>query len=235
MISRRAQCCDGSEVARKPASWRKPTPSPLSAIHGGEAYGEARWRELDVILPDGTTHAGRTPEHWRRVALIVARMTGRRVGGDPATRMLGTALGRGLKPLGHRELGLAASRKYQLFAVGQANGPKRPVCRRYRWCRNLPLVEGPHSARRSCRRVRRPRGRRQPPTGSPATAQALSVARRGGEPAEFALDEPGEGERRPVFVFGADDLHADRQAIRDRDRNDGRRQPAGRRGIGPDQ
>ena len=41
--------------------------------HGGEAYGEARWRELDVILPDGTTHAGRTPAHWRRVALIVAR------------------------------------------------------------------------------------------------------------------------------------------------------------------
>ena len=24
----------------------------------------------DVILPDGTTHAGRTPAHWRRVALI---------------------------------------------------------------------------------------------------------------------------------------------------------------------
>ena len=128
-----------------------------------------------------------------------------------------------------------AVRKFRSFAGGSANGPNRPICGRCRWCRNLPLVEGPHSARRSCRRVRRPRGRRQPLTGSPATAQALSVARRGGEPAEFALDEPGEGERRPVFVFGADDLHADRQAIRDRDRNDGRRQPAGRRGIGPDQ
>ncbi len=34
------------------------------------------------------THAGRTPEHWRRVALIVAQMTGKRVGVDPATRML---------------------------------------------------------------------------------------------------------------------------------------------------
>ena len=121
------------------------------------------------------------------------------------------------------------------YSRGPANGPKRPICRRYRWCRNLPLVEGPHSARRSCRRVRRPRGRRQPLTGSPATAQALSVARRGGEPTEFALDEPGEGERRPVFVFGADDLHADRQTIRDSDVNDSRRQPAGRRGIGPDQ
>ena len=39
--------------------------------HGGEAYSEARRRERDVILRDGTTHAGRTPAHWRRVALIV--------------------------------------------------------------------------------------------------------------------------------------------------------------------
>jgi hypothetical protein len=56
--------------------------------HGAEAYREARERERDVILTDGTTHAGRTPEHWRRVALIVARMTGKRVGVDTATRML---------------------------------------------------------------------------------------------------------------------------------------------------
>jgi hypothetical protein len=41
-----------------------------------------------VILPNETTHAGRTPGHWRRVALIVARMMGKRVGVDPATRML---------------------------------------------------------------------------------------------------------------------------------------------------
>jgi hypothetical protein len=27
-----------------------------------------------VILPDGTTHAGRTPAHWRRAAIIVAAM-----------------------------------------------------------------------------------------------------------------------------------------------------------------
>jgi hypothetical protein len=46
--------------------------------HGAEGYGEARQRERDVILPDGTTHAGRTPAHWGRVALIVARMTGKR-------------------------------------------------------------------------------------------------------------------------------------------------------------
>ena len=41
-----------------------------------------------MILPDGTTHAGRTPAHWRRVALIVARRTGYAVGLNTATRML---------------------------------------------------------------------------------------------------------------------------------------------------
>jgi len=40
-----------------------------------------------VVLPDGTTHAGRTPAHWRRVALIVAKQTGHKVGLDAATRM----------------------------------------------------------------------------------------------------------------------------------------------------
>ena len=56
--------------------------------HGGEAYSEARQRERDVVLSDGTTHAGRTPAHWRSVALIVARITGKRVGFDTATRVL---------------------------------------------------------------------------------------------------------------------------------------------------
>ena len=55
--------------------------------HGAEAWREARQRERDVILPDGTTHAGRMPAHWRRVALIVANRTGHRVGLDTATRM----------------------------------------------------------------------------------------------------------------------------------------------------
>ena len=55
---------------------------------GAEASGEARQRERDVVLPSGATHAGRTPAHWRRAALIVARMTGKRVGVDTATRML---------------------------------------------------------------------------------------------------------------------------------------------------
>ena len=56
--------------------------------HGGAAYWEARRRERDVILPDGTTHRGRTPAHWRRVALVVAKRTGHAVGLDTATRMM---------------------------------------------------------------------------------------------------------------------------------------------------
>ena len=47
---------------------------------GIEAYVEARRRERDVVLPDGTAH-------WRRVALIVAKMTGKEIGLDTATRM----------------------------------------------------------------------------------------------------------------------------------------------------
>jgi hypothetical protein len=38
--------------------------------------------ERDVILADGTTHSGRTPARWRRVALIVTRIAGKRVGVD---------------------------------------------------------------------------------------------------------------------------------------------------------
>ena len=59
--------------------------------HGAEAYSEARQPERDVILPDGTTHAGQTREHWRRFALVMARSTGKRVGVDTATRMAKTA------------------------------------------------------------------------------------------------------------------------------------------------
>jgi len=55
--------------------------------HGAEANREARERERDVILTDGTTHAGRTPAHWLRVALTVARVTGKRIDVDTATRM----------------------------------------------------------------------------------------------------------------------------------------------------
>jgi len=66
---------------------REPMPRLLSATIAPRSHSEPRQRERDVILTDGTTHAGRTPEHWRRVALVVARMTGKRVGMDTATRM----------------------------------------------------------------------------------------------------------------------------------------------------
>jgi hypothetical protein len=60
----------------------------LMRDHGGAAYWEARRRERDVVLPDGTTHQGHTPAHWRRVALVVAKRTGHAVGLDTATRMV---------------------------------------------------------------------------------------------------------------------------------------------------
>lgn len=41
-----------------------------------------------MALPKGTTHAGRTPGRRRRVALIVAKRAGKRIGLDTATRML---------------------------------------------------------------------------------------------------------------------------------------------------
>jgi hypothetical protein len=55
---------------------------------GDEAYREARRRERDVILPDGTTHQGRTPAYWRQVALIIAKRTNHRAGLDTASRFL---------------------------------------------------------------------------------------------------------------------------------------------------
>ena len=76
---------------RRRQGWRKADAEALIRDHGAEAYGEARQRERDVILPDGTTHAGQTPAHRRRVALIVARMMGKRVGLDTATRMAADA------------------------------------------------------------------------------------------------------------------------------------------------
>ncbi len=63
------RCCDRFDAARKPAGWHGPTPRPLVRDNCAEAHSEARRREHDVVLPDGTTHAGRTPAHWRRVAL----------------------------------------------------------------------------------------------------------------------------------------------------------------------
>jgi len=71
------QCLRGRQQAERLA---QADAAALIRDHGAKAYGEARHRERDVVLPDGTTHAGRTPAHWRRVALILARMTGKRAG-----------------------------------------------------------------------------------------------------------------------------------------------------------
>ena len=72
---------------RRGATGLSPIRGGSSRIDSSRARAKARRRERDVVLPDGTTHVGRTPVHWRRVALMVAKMTGKRVGLDTATRM----------------------------------------------------------------------------------------------------------------------------------------------------
>ncbi len=63
-----------------------------------------------MVLPDGTTHAGRTPAHWRRVALMVAKMTGNHVGVDTASRMTMDAdLSDRSEPVGRRRRGLVVN------------------------------------------------------------------------------------------------------------------------------
>jgi hypothetical protein len=79
-----ADACNRSGNAWRLAGWRQADAEALIRDHGASAYSEARERERDVVLTDGTTHAGRTPAHWRRAALMVARMTGKRVGVDTA-------------------------------------------------------------------------------------------------------------------------------------------------------
>ena len=56
--------------------------------HGADAYSEARNRQRDGVLHNGNTEDGRTPAHWRRVALIAARRTGDAVGVNTAKRIL---------------------------------------------------------------------------------------------------------------------------------------------------
>lgn len=66
----------------------------LMRAHGRQAYTEARRRERDTVLPDGTAYISQRA-HWRRVALIVARMTGKRVGLDTASRIIEPRLATG--------------------------------------------------------------------------------------------------------------------------------------------
>ena len=85
------QCRNGSRRRHQAERLAQADAEALIRDRGAEAYGEARRQERDVILPDGTTHAGRTPAHWRRVALIVAKRTGKRIGLDTSTRMAADA------------------------------------------------------------------------------------------------------------------------------------------------
>jgi hypothetical protein len=57
----------------------------LVSGHGAEAYWEARRRERDANVLDGSTHPVRTPAHWRQVALATAHRTGREIRVDTAT------------------------------------------------------------------------------------------------------------------------------------------------------
>jgi hypothetical protein len=50
--------------------------------HGAEAYSKARQREHEA-------GSDAMVKHWRRVVVAIAKKTGKRVGVDTATRMLG--------------------------------------------------------------------------------------------------------------------------------------------------
>jgi len=62
--------------------------SKSASESGPAAEGVPSSSSLRAVYGAAPTHAGRTSAHWRRVALIVTRMTGKRIGVDTATRML---------------------------------------------------------------------------------------------------------------------------------------------------
>jgi hypothetical protein len=66
------------QAARR--GWRKADAEALIRDHALRPMAR-------LACASGTTHAGRTPAHWGRVALIVVRMTGKRVGLDTAAWM----------------------------------------------------------------------------------------------------------------------------------------------------
>ena len=53
---------------------------PAIRLLGGDAYGEARWREQ-------TASSSAMAQEWNLIALAIARQTGRRIGLDVSTRM----------------------------------------------------------------------------------------------------------------------------------------------------
>ena len=80
------RCLEAERLARADAE-------ALIRDHGGEAYSEARRRERDVIMHDGTTSSGRTATHWRLVALIVTRMTASESASTPQRECSNSATG----------------------------------------------------------------------------------------------------------------------------------------------
>ena len=84
-----------SRAAGRPAGWRKPMRGAESAAWGAEAYSEARQREGDVTLPDGTVTAAGARRG--EVAVAAHALRGKRVGRSaratslPKTRQLATA------------------------------------------------------------------------------------------------------------------------------------------------
>jgi hypothetical protein len=53
----------------------------LRVMFGGQSYYEARRRSRDCAPPES--------DHWCAVAVAIAKMTGRKIGLDTATRMAG--------------------------------------------------------------------------------------------------------------------------------------------------
>jgi len=131
--------------------------------HGGEAYREARERERDVILTDGTTHAG--PEAGALAAGCADRgahdgQEGRRRHGDADARRRRAIASRAEKRLKQKERreGRSLQRRYMLtirrrskrpFATFDcqrsrcdAPGALTPGCRSRCFCSSRPSPSG---------------------------------------------------------------------------------------------
>ncbi len=69
---------------REVASQAETDATVLIAEHGASAYAEARRRQKDAINAEDAAR-------WRRAAIAIAKLTGRRIGLDAATRMAAAA------------------------------------------------------------------------------------------------------------------------------------------------
>lgn len=81
----RVQRSDGSDPVNSPAAASRP--EAVIRDHGAETCREARERERDISPAGWNNSGGPNAGARRRVALIVAKRTGNKVGVDTATRM----------------------------------------------------------------------------------------------------------------------------------------------------